>query len=127
LPHSKQAQKQARNSEKRRMRNRAVRSRTKTFVTRAERLVFAGDMEAARTAVVESISALDKAAEKGIIQREGQIALFHSPIICSRTCLDLGRLSKSTTTICCHVPRASFPLLKGTASDAPSSEARTWE
>jgi len=67
LPHSKQAQKQARNSEKRRMRNRAVRSRTKTFVTRAERLVFAGDMEAARTAVVESISALDKAAEKGII------------------------------------------------------------
>lgn len=67
MPHSKQAQKQARNSEKRRMRNRAVRSRTKTFVTRAERLVFAGDMEAARTAVVESISALDKAAEKGII------------------------------------------------------------
>jgi small subunit ribosomal protein S20 len=67
LPHSKQAQKQARNSEKRRLRNRAVRSRTKTFVTRAERLVFAGEMEPARAAVVESISALDKAAEKGII------------------------------------------------------------
>jgi small subunit ribosomal protein S20 len=67
LPHSKQAQKQARNSEKRRLRNRAVRSRTKTFVTRAERLVFAGEMEPARAAVAESISALDKAAEKRII------------------------------------------------------------
>ena len=67
MPHSKQAQKQARNAEKRRLRNRAVRSRTKTFITRAERLIFAGEMESAQAAVVESISALDKAAERGII------------------------------------------------------------
>lgn len=67
MPHSKQAQKQARNAEKRRLRNRAVRSRNKTFITRAERLIFAGEMESAQAAVVESISALDKAAERGII------------------------------------------------------------
>jgi len=67
LPNIKQARKQARNSEKRQMRNRAVRSRTKTFITRAEKLVFAGEMESAQEAVAESIKALDRAAEKGII------------------------------------------------------------
>jgi small subunit ribosomal protein S20 len=49
------------------MRNRAVRSRAKTFVTRAEKLIFTGEMESAQAAVAESISALDRAAEKGII------------------------------------------------------------
>jgi small subunit ribosomal protein S20 len=49
------------------MRNRAVRSRTKTFITRAEKLVFAGEVESAQAAVAESIKALDRAAEKGII------------------------------------------------------------
>ncbi len=67
MPNIKQARKQARNSEKRQMRNRAVRSRTKTFITRAEKLVFAGEMESAQAAVAESIRALDRAAEKGII------------------------------------------------------------
>ncbi len=67
MPNIKQAQKQARNSEKRQMRNRAVRSRTKTFITRAEKFVFAGEMESAQAAVAESIKALDRAAEKGII------------------------------------------------------------
>ncbi len=49
------------------MRNRAVRSRAKTFITRAEKLVFAGEMELAQAAVAESIIALDRAAEKGVI------------------------------------------------------------
>ena len=67
MPNIKQAQKQARNAEKRQLRNRAVRSRAKTFVTRAEKLVFAGEMESAQEAVAESIKTLDRAAEKGII------------------------------------------------------------
>ncbi len=67
MPNIKQAKKRARNSEKRQMRNRAVRSRAKTFVTRAEKLVFAGEMESAQKAVAESIKTLDRAAEKGII------------------------------------------------------------
>ena len=49
------------------MRNRAVRSRAKTFITRAEKLVFAGEMESAQAAVAESINALDRAAERGVI------------------------------------------------------------
>ena len=67
MPQSKQAEKQARNALTRQLRNRAVRSRTKTSITRAEKLIFAGEMEPSATAVAESISALDRAAEKGII------------------------------------------------------------
>ncbi len=63
MPHSKQAQK----AEQQQLRNRAVRSRAKTFITKAEKLIFAGEMESAQAAVMESIAALDIAAEKGII------------------------------------------------------------
>ena len=67
MPKIKQAQKQARNSEKRQLRNRRVGSRAKTFITRAEKFIFAGEIESAQAAVAESISALDRAAEKRII------------------------------------------------------------
>lgn len=67
MPQSKQAEKHARTALQRQLRNRAVRSRTKTFITRAEKLIFTGDMEPSATAVAESISALDRAVEKGII------------------------------------------------------------
>lgn len=48
------------------MRNKSVRSLAKTNVTKAERLIFSGEMEAARGAVVAAVSSLDKAAEKGV-------------------------------------------------------------
>ena len=49
------------------MRNKSVRSGIKTQVTKAERLVFAGDMEPAKEAVAAAVAILDKAAEKGIL------------------------------------------------------------
>ncbi|MBL7126710.1 MAG: 30S ribosomal protein S20 [Dehalococcoidales bacterium] len=67
MPKIKQAQKQARNAEKRQLRNRRVGSRAKTFITRAEKFIFSGEIESAQAAVAESISALDRAAEKRII------------------------------------------------------------
>lgn len=67
MAHTKSAQKQARVAERRRLRNRSVRSRAKTAITKAEKLIFAGEVEAARQAVAVAISTLDKAAEKGII------------------------------------------------------------
>jgi ribosomal protein S20 len=39
----------------------------KTSITKAERLIFMGDVNAAQEAVVVAITSLDKAAEKGII------------------------------------------------------------
>jgi len=67
LPHTKSAQKQVRIAEKRQLRNKSVRSLCKTNITRAERLVFSGELEAAKQAVAEAIISLDKAAEKGVI------------------------------------------------------------
>jgi len=44
-----------------------MRSLCKTNITKAERLIFSGELKAAQQAVVAAISSLDKAAEKGVI------------------------------------------------------------
>jgi len=67
LPVTKTAQKQMRVAERKRLRNKPIRSQCKTYITKAEKLIFSGDLEAAQKAVVTAISSLDKAAEKGII------------------------------------------------------------
>jgi len=67
LPVTKSAQKQVRVTERRRLRNKSIRSRCKTNITKAERLIFSGELESAQKAVVAAISSLDKAAEKGVI------------------------------------------------------------
>jgi small subunit ribosomal protein S20 len=54
-------------AEKRQLRNKSVRSLCKTNITKAEKLIFSGELESARQAVEAAISSLDKAAEKGII------------------------------------------------------------
>jgi len=67
LPRSKSAQKQARGAERRRLQNKSIRSLCKTNVTKAERLIFSGEFESAKQAIVEAISSLDKAVGKGVI------------------------------------------------------------
>jgi len=67
LPVTKSAQKQVRVTERRLLRNKSIRSRCKTSITKAERLIFSGELESAQKAVVAAISSLDKAAEKGVI------------------------------------------------------------
>ena len=67
MPGIKLAQKPVRVAERRRLRNKSVRSLCKTNITKAERLIFSGELEAAQQAVAAAISALDKAAEKGVI------------------------------------------------------------
>ena len=67
MPITKSAQKQVRVAERKRLRNKSVRSLVKTSVTKAERLIFSGELESARGAVITAISSLDKAAEKGVI------------------------------------------------------------
>ena len=67
MPVTKSAQKEIPVTERRRLRNKSVRSLCKTNITKAERLISSGELEAAQKAVVAAISSLDKAAEKGII------------------------------------------------------------
>jgi small subunit ribosomal protein S20 len=67
LPGSKSAQKQVRVSERKRLQNKSITSQCKTNITRAERLIFSGELEAASQAVAVAIASLDRAAEKGVI------------------------------------------------------------
>ena len=67
MPRTKSSQKEVRGAEKRQLRNKSVRSLCKTNITKAEGLIFSGELEAAQAAVVAAIGSLDKAAEKGII------------------------------------------------------------
>jgi len=70
LPNTKSAIKQLRVSEKKRLRNRRIRSRARTFVKKTNRLIEAGDLEQAKEmARQEAIIALDKAAQKGVIHK----------------------------------------------------------
>ena len=67
MPVTKSAEKQMRSSERKRLRNQPIRSQCKTNITKAERLIFTGELDQAQKAVVIAISSLDKAAEKGIL------------------------------------------------------------
>lgn len=67
MPVSKSAQKQVRVTERKRLKNKSITSLCKTNVTKAEKLIFSGELKAAQEAVAEAITSLDKAAEKGVI------------------------------------------------------------
>jgi small subunit ribosomal protein S20 len=56
-------------NEKRRLRNRGYRGSARVAVRDARSVIEAGDVEESRTAVLEAISALDKAAVKGVIHK----------------------------------------------------------
>ncbi len=64
---TRSAAKAHRQSLKHRLRNRMVRSATRTIVKKAEAAIAAGDPEAARQAVRAALSNLDRAYKKGVI------------------------------------------------------------
>jgi len=61
--------KHARQNERRRAHNRAYRSSARTHVKKARRLIEAGDLDQAQAQIVATISALDRAAQKGVIHK----------------------------------------------------------
>ena len=67
MPRSKSAEKAARAAKRKQLRNKSVRSATKTHLIQAEKLISSNEPEPAREAVTTAISALDKAAKKGVI------------------------------------------------------------
>ncbi|MFH0846897.1 MAG: 30S ribosomal protein S20 [Chloroflexota bacterium] len=67
MANTKSAQKQMRVNKRRAAVNRGVRSHARTAVTKAEGLIFAGEMKTAKTAVDAALSTLDKTAAKGVI------------------------------------------------------------
>jgi len=69
LANIKSAIKRNKQNEKRRLRNRVYRGRARTFVKRAHLAVSGQNLDEARQATLEAISALDKAAEKGVLHK----------------------------------------------------------
>ncbi len=54
-------------SKKRQFRNKSIRSLCKTKISKAEKLIFSGELNPGREAVIDAVSVLDKAAEKRVI------------------------------------------------------------
>lgn len=67
MPKTRTAEKSARTAQRKQLRNKSVKSATKTHVARAEKLIAGGDLEAAKPSVVTAISSLDRAAKKKVI------------------------------------------------------------
>jgi small subunit ribosomal protein S20 len=67
LTHSRSAEKRVRQAEESRLRNRSIRGATRTQIRKALPLIAANRLDEAQGAVRQAVSALDKAAEKGVI------------------------------------------------------------
>ena len=63
------SKKSRRVAERRRMRNAPLRSKAKTFVAKARRLMASNELEEAEKVVTEAVVSLDKAAQKGAIHK----------------------------------------------------------
>jgi len=67
LPKTKTAEKSARSAQRKAERNKAIKSGTKSKVTRAEKLIASKKGQEAGAAVTEAISSLDRAAKRNVI------------------------------------------------------------
>ncbi len=65
----KSAIKRNRQNEKRRLHNRVSHGTARNFVQNARLAIESGDVDAAREATLKAVSALDKAATKGVIHK----------------------------------------------------------
>ena len=61
--------KRNRQNKKRRLRNRVYRGQARTYIRDARESILEEDLDAAREATLKAVSALDKAAQKGVIHK----------------------------------------------------------
>ena len=69
MANTKSAIKRIRSSERKRRINQVHRSRARTYVKNTRRLIASGELQDAEVMAQRAISALDRAAQKGIIHR----------------------------------------------------------
>jgi small subunit ribosomal protein S20 len=69
MANTKSSKKDLRRSAKRRVRNQAAKSALKTYVKKVRVAATGGDANTAQTALTQAVSALDKAAQRGIIHK----------------------------------------------------------
>lgn len=69
MANSAQAQKRARQNEKQRQHNAGLRSTLRTAVKKVQKAVLAGDKEAAKAVYQDSVSVIDRIADKKIVHK----------------------------------------------------------
>ncbi len=71
MPNIRSAIKRVKVSEKKRVRNRPIRTAVRTYIKTAERQIFASTLNAtaSRESVLRAVRALDKAASKGVVHK----------------------------------------------------------
>lgn len=69
MANNKTARKRVKQSEVRRMRNRAVKSAVRTEIKRFDKAVLLGDKEAAKVSMDKSFKLLDGAGSKGVMHK----------------------------------------------------------
>ena len=69
MANSKSSKKRIRVAERKRERNKPLRTEARTFVKKAEIAIAAGDSEAAAAATLQAVSVLDRVANKGVIHK----------------------------------------------------------
>lgn len=69
MAHSRSARKRIRQALKRSHHNKPIKTQSRSYVTRAIKLIDGGDTAVAREAVQEAVVVLDRAAQKGIIHK----------------------------------------------------------
>ena len=69
MANTKSAIKNIRRSERRRRINQVYRSRARTYIKKTRKLIAAGRLDEAEATIRQAVSALDKAAQKGVIHK----------------------------------------------------------
>jgi len=69
LANTKSAIKRIRSSDRRRTINQVHRSKARSYVKKTRSLIAAGKLEEAEVAAYQALSALDKAAQKGVVHK----------------------------------------------------------
>lgn len=69
MANSKSSKKRIRVAERKRERNKPLRTEARTFVKKAEIAIAAGDSDAAAAATLQAVSVLDRVANKGVIHK----------------------------------------------------------
>ncbi|MGI6096868.1 MAG: 30S ribosomal protein S20 [Dethiobacteria bacterium] len=69
MPNIKSAIKRVKVSEKRRLRNRAIKSKVKTAIKRFNAVLASGDKEQARAELSRAMKTIDQAAAKGVLHK----------------------------------------------------------
>jgi len=121
LAHSKSALKRWRQNERHAERNKAVRTSSRTAVKQARTAIAAGDPEAARAAVLEAASVLDRASKgnvvhKNAVARHKSRLMRHLNAIGTAPAAELKKARKTSTKTAAKKTAAKPRAAKKTAA-----------